>query len=51
MVIFDMQYICYDKDMNMYDYCKWRGDITFDKDPFNYVDNIIFSSKHRNWSK
>lgn len=29
--------------MNIIDYCKWRGDISFDKDPFNYVDNLIIS--------
>lgn len=27
--------------MNILDYIKWRGDLTFDKSPFNYVDNII----------
>lgn len=27
--------------MNIFDYLKWRGDITFDIDPFNYVDNLI----------
>ena len=38
-----IQYICYDKNMNIRDYCVWRGDITFDIDPFNYVDNLVFS--------
>ena len=28
---------------NMEDYLKWRGDITFDMDPFNEVDNLILS--------
>lgn len=29
--------------MNMIDYLKWRGDLTFDKDPFNLVDNLLFA--------
>lgn len=29
--------------MNFYDYIIWRGDITFDKSPFNIVDNLLFS--------
>ena len=29
--------------MNMYDYLIWRGDLTFDRDPFNAVDNLLFS--------
>ena len=28
---------------NIEDYLKWRGDITFDKDPFNDVDNLILA--------
>lgn len=28
---------------NMLDYLKWRGDLSFSKDPFNEVDNLIFS--------
>lgn len=28
---------------NMLDYLKWRGDLTFSVDPFNEVDNLIFS--------
>ena len=28
---------------NIEDYLKWRGDITFDIDPFNEVDNLILS--------
>lgn len=27
----------------MYDYLNWRGDLTFDMDPFNEVDNLILS--------
>lgn len=26
---------------NMVDYIKWRGDLTFEQDPFNEIDNII----------
>ena len=29
--------------MNLYDYCKWRGDLSFKKDPFNEVDNMCFA--------
>lgn len=29
--------------MDMIDYLKWRGDLTFDKDPFNDVDNLLIS--------
>ena len=29
--------------MNMYDYISWRGDLPFSKDPFNIVDNLLFS--------
>lgn len=29
--------------MNMIDYLKWRGDLTFDKDEFNLVDNLLCS--------
>ena len=28
---------------NMNEYLKWRGDLTFDKDPFNKVDNLILA--------
>lgn len=28
---------------NMLDYLKWRGDLSFSQDPFNEVDNLIFS--------
>lgn len=27
---------------NLFDYLKWRGDLTFKQSPFNPVDNIIF---------
>jgi len=27
----------------MLDYCKWRGDLSFSQDPFNEVDNLLFS--------
>ena len=27
----------------VYEYIKWRGDLEFDRDPFNPVDNLIFS--------
>ena len=29
--------------MNMLDYIDWRGDLTFEQDGFNEVDNLIFS--------
>lgn len=29
--------------MNMLDYLKWRGDLDFETDKFNYVDNLLFS--------
>src|SRR5574344_1740562 len=29
--------------MNMIDYIKWRGDLSFENDPLNEVDNIILS--------
>ena len=29
--------------MDMVDYLKWRGDLTFDKDPFNDIDNLLIS--------
>ncbi len=29
--------------MNMYDYLKWRGDLTFRQDGFNIVDNLLFA--------
>jgi len=28
---------------DLYDYISWRGDLEFDKAPFNPVDNIVFS--------
>lgn len=28
---------------NIIDYIKWRGDLSFEKSPFNHVDNLIFS--------
>jgi hypothetical protein len=28
---------------NLFDYISWRGDLGFDKAPFNPVDNIVFS--------
>lgn len=28
---------------NIMDYLKWRGDLTFEKSPFNEVDNVILS--------
>lgn len=28
---------------NIYDYLDWRGDVTFETDPFNEVDNLILS--------
>jgi hypothetical protein len=28
---------------NLFDYLKWRGDLTFEHSPFNPVDNIIFT--------
>ena len=32
-----------DDRYNMNEYLKWRGDLTFDKDPFNIVDNLILA--------
>lgn len=29
--------------MNFYDYINWRGDLTFERDPFNIVDNLLFT--------
>ncbi len=29
---------------DVFDYLKWRGDLSFDRDGFNEVDNLIFSS-------
>lgn len=29
--------------MNMLDYIDWRGDLTFEQDGFNEVDNLVFS--------
>ena len=29
---------------NIFDYLKWRGDLTFTQDPPNAVDALIFSS-------
>jgi len=37
------QDMCYDVLMNVIDYIKWRGDLSFSKDHFNYVDGLIFS--------
>lgn len=31
------------KKNNMEDYLEWRGDLTFEKDPFNEIDGVIFS--------
>lgn len=28
---------------NILDYIDWRGDLTFDRDPFNDIDNLIFT--------
>jgi hypothetical protein len=28
---------------NLFDYLTWRGDLTFNRDPFNEVDNLIFA--------
>lgn len=28
---------------NVFDYLRWRGDLTFEQDPFNAVDGMIFS--------
>ena len=28
---------------NMLDYLKWRGDLSFDQDPFNEIDNLILT--------
>ena len=29
--------------MNIIDYIRWRGDLSFENDPFNEVDNLCFS--------
>jgi len=29
--------------MNFYDYLEWRGDLSFDRDPINEVDNLLFT--------
>ena len=29
---------------NIFDYLKWRGDLTFTQDPPNAVDALVFSS-------
>ena len=29
---------------NIQDYLAWRGDVTFEYDPFNVVDNLVFSA-------
>ena len=29
--------------MNFVDYCRWRGDLSFKKDPFNEIDNMCFA--------
>lgn len=36
-------HLCYNKDMNIIDYCKWRGDISMKYDPFNYVDCLTIA--------
>ena len=28
---------------NIFDYLEWRGDVPFDEDPFNEVDNVVLS--------
>lgn len=28
---------------NIFDYLKWRGDLTFDQDPFNKIDSLVLS--------
>ena len=28
---------------NIFDYIKWRGDLSFDVSPFNELDNAVFS--------
>jgi hypothetical protein len=28
---------------NVFDYLDWRGDLSFERDPFNEIDNLIFS--------
>ncbi len=28
---------------NIEDYIKWRGDLSFQQDPFNNIDNLILS--------
>ncbi|NMA24171.1 MAG: hypothetical protein GX936_00740, partial [Clostridiales bacterium] len=28
---------------NIFDYLNWRGDLPFEKDGFNEVDNLIFA--------
>ena len=30
-----------DKSSNVVDYLRWRGDLTFEQDPFNEVDNLL----------
>lgn len=30
-----------DKNSNVVDYLRWRGDLSFDQDPFNEVDNLL----------
>jgi hypothetical protein len=28
---------------NLFDYIAWRGDLKFNRSPFNPVDNLVFS--------
>lgn len=38
------KYNCGVIDMaNIYDYLKWRGDLSFEKDEFNEIDNLVLS--------
>ena len=32
-----------EENSTMRDYLKWRGDLTFEQDPFNDVDNLILA--------
>ena len=29
---------------DMYDYLSWRGDLSFDADPFNEIDNLLLAT-------
>ena len=40
--IFDDDFNCA-LNMNMLDYLEWRGDLPFERDPFNEVDALILS--------